>query len=155
MAMSYREVLARNIRAERNRAGLSQQDLAGRMQALGFTAWLHQTVGSTERGKRRLLVEELFGLALAIGTSMGALLAPAQEVRSVELPGGQLVDADTVRRSVWHTNDGLVWWEDGEPRFDSGEPAEMFSTPESIALQQGPFVGFTPRRRPGGREAGS
>jgi len=155
MTTSYREVLAQNIKAERGRAGLSQQDLAGRMRALGFSAWLHQTVGSTERGKRRLLVEELFGLALAIGTSMGTLLAPAPEIRSVELPGGQLVDSDTVRRSIWHRNDGLVWWEGEEPRFDSGEPAEMLATSESIALQQGPFIGFTPRRRSGGRGAGS
>jgi hypothetical protein len=43
---------------------LAGQDLAARMQRLGYGAWLYQTVGNVERGKRRVTAEEVLALAL-------------------------------------------------------------------------------------------
>jgi transcriptional regulator with XRE-family HTH domain len=96
MAASYREVLARNIRAERARAGLSQQGLADRMRALGFDAWMHQTVGSVERGKRRVMAEEILGLAIAVDTSISRLMEPAKSDEAVELPSGVTITVSAV-----------------------------------------------------------
>ncbi len=70
----YRETAATNIRVARAYHLLKQDDVVTRMHALGFTYWHRQTVGQVERGKRRLYVEELYGLAQALETSVAGLL---------------------------------------------------------------------------------
>lgn len=59
----WRRTIAANVRAERARAGLSQQEVADRMTQLGYT-WFGQTVGMVERAERRLQVEEALALAV-------------------------------------------------------------------------------------------
>lgn len=119
---TYGDVLAQSIRAARSRKRLGQANVVARMRALGYDQWHRQTMGKVERGERRLMAEEILGLALALETSIGALLDPVREDQFVELPGRQLVDVMTVLRSVRHFNDGLVYWQGDEPRFDTGEP---------------------------------
>lgn len=120
---SYGEVISRNVAAARarTRPRMSQSALAGRMRALGYS-WYPQTVGAVERGERRLDIGELLAAAFALETSVGALLDPSADDPFVELPSGQRVQVGTVQRSVRHFNDGMVWWENDEPRFESAMP---------------------------------
>lgn len=123
MATNYQKVLASNIRAERGRAGISQQELARRMRVLGFDAWLHQTVGNVERGKRRVTAEEMLGLGLAMKTSIGQLMDPSPNDQFIELPSGQVITVETAHNSVMGYNDNMVLWlEDGTPQFLSPPP---------------------------------
>jgi len=119
---SYGDVLAQNVRAARSRKRLGQANVVARMRALGYDQWHRQTMGKVERGERRLLVEEILGLALALETSIGMLLSPTRDDRFIMLPAGQHMQVMTVLRSVRHFNDGMVYWEDDEPRFDRDEP---------------------------------
>lgn len=70
------EVLARNARQIRGLQRLSQDDVAQRMTTLGH-AWSRQTTSDVERGLRNVTVDELIGLALVLGESIGRLLDPA------------------------------------------------------------------------------
>jgi transcriptional regulator with XRE-family HTH domain len=70
----WRETLAANIRAERARASLSQTVLAELMRDIGFSHWLSQTVGASERGQRRVTAEEILGIAKVLGCPAGALM---------------------------------------------------------------------------------
>jgi len=66
-----RKVLAANLRAHRNRLGLSQEALADR-------AGLHRTyVGSIERSERNVSIDNIDKLAGALGVSPARLLTPA------------------------------------------------------------------------------
>jgi len=56
------------------------------MRALGFEPWIRQTVGSTERGRRRPTTEESIGLALALETTVPRLLMPIVEDNSWNCP---------------------------------------------------------------------
>ncbi len=73
------QVLAENVRAHRERVGLSQRDLAERMtRLLGHLErkWYATTVGEVERGKRSVSVDELWALAMALSTYVLDLLDP-------------------------------------------------------------------------------
>lgn len=69
----WRSILAANIRAERARAALSQQEVADGMRELGFVGWFSQTLSKVECGDRRVLAEEILGLAQVLKTPVGAL----------------------------------------------------------------------------------
>jgi transcriptional regulator with XRE-family HTH domain len=136
MAMSYRDVLARNIRAERARAGLSQQDVAARMRMLGFQAWKHQTVGSVERGSRRVTAEEILGLAISLTTSISTLMTPKTTRDALALPSGITLTMNAAgalalgepSNAIWHGNilalgKAADWIEeDSHPRISYGAP---------------------------------
>src|ERR1700733_14437651 len=97
---SFGDVLARNLRAARSRRDLSQQAVAARMRALGYDAWLHQTVGNVEKGKRRVTADEILGLAWALDTTVNALLSPIEEDEAVSFPSGATIDVLSGRWSV-------------------------------------------------------
>lgn len=118
MPTAYTDVLARNIRAARSRLGINQETLAGRMQALGFSAWLRQTVANVEKGRRRVTAEEIFGLGFALETSMSALIRATDDDRFVSFPSGEAIAAVTVRRSAEGRNDGAVQWDGTKPLID-------------------------------------
>jgi transcriptional regulator with XRE-family HTH domain len=70
---AIRLAIAANIRAERARASLSQQDVADAMRQRGFAYWRQQTTGATERGERRVTADELVALAAVLGIAPEAL----------------------------------------------------------------------------------
>jgi hypothetical protein len=114
---TYADVLAKNIRAARCRADISQEALAARMRALGYKEWLYQTVGKVERGKRRVTAEEIRGLAWSLETSVAALMKPTEDDRFIEFPSGAALAVVSDRRSVDGANDGAVRWSGNEPVF--------------------------------------
>lgn len=87
----YGSLVARNLRAARAAANLSQSDVSERMRDLGYKTWLRSTVSLTEQGKRRLTCEEAVGLMVALETSLDALLYPPKDREFVDilLPAGQ------------------------------------------------------------------
>lgn len=117
---SYDEVLRRNIRALRNRAGLNQALVVERMRSLGYSSWHRQTMGNIERGDRRVLAEEIFGLAHALDTTIAALMNPIPDDKIVEFPSGAAVSVWSVQELVVPgLNVGQVAWVGGgaEPEF--------------------------------------
>jgi transcriptional regulator with XRE-family HTH domain len=113
-AVPYRDLIARNLRAARAAASLSQEDLADRMAALGF-AWYRPTVSVAERGTRRVTLEEALALMVALETSLEAIVYPPAEFQPVSLPGGQEVmlpaakyTYDPGRQSVWDGSKPLL-----------------------------------------------
>lgn len=97
----YGEILARNIRAARSRIGIGQENVAVRMRALGYEAWIRQTVGSTERGRRRPTAEEILGLAICLETTAQHLMSPLLQDGPVELPSGFFLAAGQVRSLIF------------------------------------------------------
>lgn len=71
---TWKEAIVANIRAERARTQMRQEDLVLAMQALGFTNWCRQTVGVIERGGRRVTADEIIGLARIFGVPVSVLL---------------------------------------------------------------------------------
>lgn len=69
------EVLAQNIAAYRALRHITQAELAGRMTLLGH-AMGRSTVSAMEVKGRNVTVDELFGLAVSIGVTIGQLLDP-------------------------------------------------------------------------------
>lgn len=114
-SIPYVKLVGRRLHEARIAAGLSQADIAERMQDLGFRSWLSQTVSTVERAKRRVSAEELLGLMVACETDLTALVYPAAEFQAVSLPGGQEVVLpaakyayDQNRHSVWNGNVSLL-----------------------------------------------
>jgi transcriptional regulator with XRE-family HTH domain len=134
---TYGEILARNIRAARSRVDIGQENVAVRMRALGFTAWIRQTVGATERGKRRPTAEEIAGLAVTLETTISRLMAPLDEDQVVELqPGGPAVTVGTVRMSAMGRNDGAVKWDADIPVLTPGTSAWWGGREDDPALKR-------------------
>jgi transcriptional regulator with XRE-family HTH domain len=123
---TYSEVLAGNIRSARTRIKIEQESVAARMRALGFSAWARQTVSRVERGTRRVTAEEVFGLAYALETSIGRLMAPTDEDKVVEFPSGDPIAVEAVRMSAsGNVVHGLVVWTGDEPQFVDYHPAVL------------------------------
>lgn len=126
-SVQIRDFLAANLRAARAVADLSQETVAARMRALGFTEWQYQTVGKAERGSkkggRRLTAEEIIALAEALGTTIFALMKPARDDGLIQFPAGDAVSARSIALSAAGVNDDAVTWHGTEPKFstDSGD----------------------------------
>lgn len=134
---TYGEILARNIRAARSRIGIGQENIAVRMRALGYEAWIRQTVSATERGRRRPTAEEIFALSYVLQTSILALMAPNADDKIVDFPSGSTIDAASVYRSATGMNDGALFWEDDEPRWDDGAPVQRVWPPVGMSAGTG------------------
>jgi transcriptional regulator with XRE-family HTH domain len=65
-----------NLRAARERSGLTQRELAEKMQASGWPAFRQQTITRYEGGQRTLTVGEVDALASALGTDVLTLTRP-------------------------------------------------------------------------------
>src|SRR5690349_17374389 len=113
----YAAVLAANIRAMRSRKGLGQERLATRMRELGHGEWVRQTVGATERDRRKLTVAEIVSLAAALETTVVALMAPSPDDKFVNFPSGAAIDGKSMQGLVAGMNDGAVQWKDDRPLF--------------------------------------
>lgn len=93
-----------SIRAQRARSNLTQENVATRMNHLGF-AWYKQTVGLVERNQRPLLADELVALAMVLETTPDVLYLPPPDVQSV-LFGGYSIPAQRLS-----TVDSSVSWD--------------------------------------------
>lgn len=113
-ATTYGTELARNLRAARTRADLSPQDLAERMRHLGHTQWHAGTAGMIERGERRITADEILCVALALDTTLRALLSIACTRRQITLAGHTLTAAD-IRHHLDGTNDQPIHWDGNVP----------------------------------------
>jgi transcriptional regulator with XRE-family HTH domain len=81
------EIVTLNVRAYRAMRGLTQEDLANRLAALGH-GWVRATVSEVERNGRTIAIDELAGLAAALGVSVAALLNPIAGDTQLDI-GGQ------------------------------------------------------------------
>jgi hypothetical protein len=144
----YEDVLARNVAALRSRARLNQELVAARMRALGYTAWLRQTVANVEKGKRRLTGGEIQALAWVLQTSVNALIMPSDDDVIVQFPSGGAIAVASVRRSVEGRNDGAVKWEGEKPEFDT-EPALTQLGSVGSRVQVSASTGTVTRQDPG------
>jgi transcriptional regulator with XRE-family HTH domain len=86
------------------------------MRWLGYTYWTRQTLSKVERGNRRVLADEIPGLALALETSIGRLTAPVDEDGAVSLYGdGPPIPALLLRLSaVGKIPVGAIRWDGDE-----------------------------------------
>jgi transcriptional regulator with XRE-family HTH domain len=115
---SYASVLARNLRAARAAAELSQAQVSRRMKALGFSAWVGSTVSLVERGKRTLTAEEIFALSFALETTLARLVTPAADSPDwITFPAGQGVHVRAVVGSARGVRADAVGWDGDEPVF--------------------------------------
>jgi len=121
---TYGEILARNIRAARGRIDIGQENVAARMRALGYTAWVRQTVGSTERGRRRPTAEEVLALSLILNTSVMALMTPEPADVGVTFPSGATLEWHWAQATVLNRGGLGMKWEGDEPVFP-GPPPRM------------------------------
>ena len=92
------DVVLANVRVYMRWRGLTQKEVAKRMTKIGMgfdkeeggkTEWHRRTVGQMLSGERRIDVNELFALAVALETTVPALLSPQV---------GGIVDFDMVYR---------------------------------------------------------
>ncbi len=75
------DALAENLRAYRLLRHMTQDQLAASMGELGH-GWGRSTVSAVESRSRNVTVDELFGLALVVGVTIGQLLDPGGPDRS-------------------------------------------------------------------------
>jgi transcriptional regulator with XRE-family HTH domain len=80
--------LAANIKAARERARLSQREVAEQMRSREYP-WHQQTVAQVESATRTVGAVELKDLADIVGTTMDSLMRPAD----LELAGAQILSA--------------------------------------------------------------
>jgi transcriptional regulator with XRE-family HTH domain len=111
----YAAVLAANIRAMRSRRGLGQEALAKRMRGLGHGEWVRQTVGATERGRRKLTVGEAVSMAAALDTTAVALMVPSPDDKSVSFPSGAAIAGKSMQGLISGHNDHPFVWQDDVP----------------------------------------
>jgi transcriptional regulator with XRE-family HTH domain len=91
-ALKVSELVGHNVRALRQAAGLTQDELAAAMQHLGLR-WVRQTVAETEAGRREPTIAELVAIAGYFEMPLHALLlAPGGQIPTDEIEvGGRTV----------------------------------------------------------------
>ena len=129
------EVLAANLRAYRLLRHLTQDELASRMTYLSH-GWGRSTVSAVEGRTRNVTVDEMFGLALCLGITIGQLLDPEGPDRSrrlrldVGLPvpeGGRPQPLDPLLARLWASSRAVMRLSDepgGELEVDVAEHLE-------------------------------
>lgn len=70
------DALAENLRAYRMLRRMTQDELAARMSHLCH-GWGRSTVSAVESKSRNVTIDELFGLAVTVGVTIGELLDPS------------------------------------------------------------------------------
>ena len=126
------EVLAANLRAYRLLRGLTQDGLAAQMTYLCH-GWGRSTVSAVEGRTRNVTVDELFGLALCLGVTIGQLLDPEGPDRSRRLSldvglrkpeGGHPRPVDALVARLWASSRAVMRLSDeadGELEVDMAE----------------------------------
>lgn len=131
-AGAFSVIVGKSARGTRLARSLSQEQVAARMRAMGFSGWLRQTVGQVERGKRRLVVDEVLALSFALETSIAELIMPAADEQLIELPSGRTVSVAVVRHSIRGNRAAGFRWSGDTPVFP---PLGPFATEPGPDLQ--------------------
>jgi transcriptional regulator with XRE-family HTH domain len=132
-APSYADLLARNLRAARAAARISQADVAERMNDLGFPEWRRQTVARVEKAERKISAEEVFWLSYVFDASVMRLMSPTGDDHWVSAPNGRVIHAQHAMQRMRSTGDAAVRWDGNRavfmveqagfgPADDGGEP---------------------------------
>jgi hypothetical protein len=116
-ATGYGDVIARNAAAVRARRQLDLRNVEARMRELGYEKWHRGILGKIERGQRRLLADELLGLAYALETSIEILLTPAADARGYIELGEGAVHVRHAAARVRGVDDGAIRWDGDKPVF--------------------------------------
>jgi transcriptional regulator with XRE-family HTH domain len=93
LGASFGEIIGANLKSLRNRAGWSQERLAGAMSRAGYD-WKRITMAQVEAGTRRISLEELAGLSALFGIPLVFFLVPTD--LALDLPAAQ-VQPDQVK----------------------------------------------------------
>ena len=96
MGSRLEHVIARNVALLRTEHSATQSDLAGKMQALGFT-WSTNRVAQIETLHRPVSLLEVVGLSAVFGVSVSRLLAGDDEIT---LPSGATWPLSVVRDAL-------------------------------------------------------
>lgn len=121
------EAVAANVRAVRERRGMSQQQLAARMGDLGRPIQA-STVAKVESGSRRVDVDDLAALAVALNVPLARLMVP-----DVELDESVFV-VPAVPVPAW-----IAWgWANGEQSLHPDD--EPWNDPSRLAREQDFFA---------------
>jgi transcriptional regulator with XRE-family HTH domain len=104
------EVVGERVRALRLKRGLSQRDLAARVQALGVRVH-HPGIGKVEQGQRRLDVSELFAFAFALDVAPVHLMVPDDDEGVAVTPEVTVQRSSNLRR--WIRGDVSLEGQDG------------------------------------------
>lgn len=86
---AFERQIGTNLRALRQRKGLSQTALGEAMAERGMTAWRQTTVSRVEQGTRSLYVDELEALEQILGGGLWASTKLAQGVQMIAVAGLQ------------------------------------------------------------------
>ena len=105
-----REVLAESIAVAMTRRRLGHAGLAERMQGLGYK-WIRQTVGDVLSGRRSLRADELYGLAIALETTVSELTVPRDDDAQIVFPSGIKVTG----MRLLSTDRSVAWDEKNTP----------------------------------------
>lgn len=97
--MTVAELIGGNISTLRQAIGLTQAELAGAMQAIGFDTWFRQTVAETEAGRRNITIEELVAIAAFLEMPLRALLISPGGL--IEIPDGVDVGDRSLDPTDW------------------------------------------------------
>src|SRR5437763_15303760 len=93
--ISYQRLLGRNVREQRLKLGLRQDDVARQAQALGLH-WTQATVAAIETGRRQVSLGEALLVASMLGRSLVDLLEAPGRV-SVDVEGVTLTRSQLLR----------------------------------------------------------
>jgi transcriptional regulator with XRE-family HTH domain len=91
---------AANLKAARDRAGLSQEAVAARMREAGFPRFRQQTIARIETGERAVRVGEGLVLARACRSDIGELARPPDAMRDATVLRGATARLRQVRGEV-------------------------------------------------------
>lgn len=141
-APSYADLLARNLRAARAAARISQVEVAERMNSLGFPEWRRQTVARVEKAERKTSAEEVFWLSYVLGASVARLMVPTEDDHWVAAPNGKVIHAQHAIGRMRSTGDAAVRWDRNtaifmaeQARFAGDESADPLDMARALAAQ--------------------
>jgi transcriptional regulator with XRE-family HTH domain len=118
-------VIGNRVRELRNQVGWPQDELARRMRHYGFDTWAQSTVAKIEKadGKpRRVLADELVGLAFVLGVSPAALLTPTAWEAQVK-----------VTPNTTTSGNGIWQWITGATRMGGALIDDVFKLPDDFS----------------------
>ncbi len=135
------DALAENLRAYRMLKRMTQDQLAARMAHLCH-GWGRSTVSAVESKSRNVTIDELFGLAVSVGVTIGELLDPSGPDRRRPLSldvglraadGGKPEPVAPRLAHLWASSRAVIqlWHEGGQTvRVDLAEDVAPTSAPE-------------------------